>query len=181
MKRIMVFVIIFSCAVLYSQENKVVMLKDSVNIRAILQKQIEEIRSKEEHKSVQEKSSNVVTVKEASSESQNIFIKIFILTDISLGVVLFVLWRRRNIRVRNVEKSWLKKNVIKLREDRITSRENNELSRLRKQLRLEPICNSGNPEYVSQFAKKQSISKGELMLAARLNSYKRVKDADSAF
>lgn len=181
MKRLMIFVIIFFCAALYSQENKVVLLKDSVNIRAILQKQIAEIRSKEDQKSVQQILPDAVTVKKASSESQNIFIKIFVLTDLSLGVVLFVLWRRRNLKIKNVEKSWLKKNVIKLREDRITSRENNELSKLRKQLRLEPICNSGNSEYVSQFAKKQSISKGELMLAARLNSYKRVKDADSAF
>lgn len=173
----------------FAQQSSSPLKNDSVNIRAILLDQIAKIRNKEEQKSVPVQSRNykqvpaktASVIQESSSGSENIFIKIFILTDVSLGLILFVLWRRRNVKIKNVEKSWLKKNIMKLREDKITARDNKELRKLRKKLILEPITKSVNPEYISQFAKQQSISKGELLLAARLNSYKRVKDVNTGF
>jgi|GEM_PF-6411769 len=175
MKTLMFFCLILCLTLISAQEYAPAMQKDSVNIRAILKEQIAQIKNREEYNT----SSLPAEEQQATSGSENLFIRIFILTDLSLGIILFLLWRRRNIKIRDVEKSWLKKNVMRLREDKITARENKELRKLRKQLRLEPVCNSGNAEYVSQYAKQQSISKGELMLASRLNSYKRVQDVNT--
>lgn len=112
-----------------------------------------------------------------SGAGEGLFIKIFILLDISLAAVLFVLWRRRKIRVIKAEKKKFKNNIIKLRrEDKFASKTDAKLNTLRKRMQLDPVCNDPDDPILTKHAKRLSVSVGELHLAAKLKSFERVHE-----
>jgi hypothetical protein len=106
-------------------------------------------------------------------------VKVFFLVEVSLLAVIVLLWRRRKTSKRKTTKSTaaakpqseFKKNVIKLRQEKIEPKENPHLSKLRRKLQVSPACLNTKKDIVADNARKLAISKEEIYLAARIKSY----------
>lgn len=98
-----------------------------------------------------------------------LFLKIFILLDLSLLAALFVYWRRRKLKIGMAEKAKFKKNITKLRsEAKFRRRSEARTDEVRKKLQMDPVCDTADEELLLKHAKKLSVSSGELLLASRL-------------
>jgi hypothetical protein len=177
-KLVIAFVLVF-CWVVNSYAQKDSSKTDTVSISSIIHSQIETIKSKETPKEIRKpdlsKKAENNTVFLGLSESM--LIRIFIFVDILLVTVLFIIWRRRKQRIAAELKAKFKNNIRKLREERIKGKDDLRLKTLRKNLQSHAICNDLNDKLVTDQAKKLSISKGEIYLAAKIKSYKKDDDA----
>ncbi len=100
----------------------------------------------------------------------NIYFKIFILVDIFLAALLFLGWKRRKNKIEQEVKSRFKKNIKKLREEKIKVRPDEQLGKIRKSLQKHPVVADVNEFEITKQAKELSISKGEIYLAAKLQA-----------
>ncbi|HEX2866352.1 MAG TPA: hypothetical protein VHO03_04890 [Ignavibacteriales bacterium] len=107
--------------------------------------------------------------KEAGFTGGGLFLKVFILMDLSLLAALFVFWRRRKLKIGMAEKAKFKKNISKLRsEARFRRRPQGQTDEVRKRLQTDPVLGTGDEALLLKHAKKLSVSPGELMLASRI-------------
>lgn len=118
------------------------------------------------------------SLKSTSSKSgDNLFLKVFVLVDLSLMAVLFVYWRRRKLKIGMAEKAKFKKNITKLRsEGRFHRREKTQSDEVRKRLQLDPILEVEDEAAIRRHAKKLSVTPGELMLASRIRSLEKAHE-----
>lgn len=154
---------------------------DSVNISSLIQSEIDDIKTKENTNKNSSGSQSAQAENKDNSVflglSETILIRLFLLVDVILVAFLFVIWRRRKERINKELKAKFKSNIKKLREERIKGKEDERLKALRKNLQAHPICGNLNDSSVSSQAKKLSISKGEIYLAAKIKSFNRDEDA----
>lgn len=152
----------------------------SVNIRALLEKQISEIKKREEakknivHVEPKKQASVVMGVSgniDASVKeflSKDVAVKIFIVVEVLMLTGLFLIWSRKMKKNKKRRTAILKSNIKKLREERIGSFEVKKLSLIRNRLCFEPIKINDNGRDITYRARKNNISKGEVHLAARI-------------
>lgn len=114
---------------------------------------------------------------QAGSLDNGLFLKIFILLDLSLLAGLIVYWRRRKLKVGKAEKAKFKKNVTKLRSE-AKFRRHPEVKKdeVRKNLQLDPVCDTADEALLRKHARKLSVPSGELMLASRLRSLEKAHE-----
>lgn len=115
--------------------------------------------------------------KDAGFQDNGLFLKIFILLDLSLLAGLIVYWRRRKLKVGKAEKAKFKKNVTKLRSE-AKFRRHPEVKKdeVRKNLQLDPVCDTADEALLRKHARKLSVPSGELMLASRLRSLEKAHE-----
>ena len=182
--------IVFICANVYGQEID----SASVDIRAILEKQIADIRNK------QASAISVDTVKETKEEAKIDFIavektqkaemiasgnlglvekteellpkssavKLFVIIEVIMFAGLVFMWLNKTTKNKTRENAILKNNIKSLREEKIGSRDEFSLSKLRSNLRFDPIKINDNGKDITFRARKNQISKGEVHLAAKI-------------
>ncbi len=157
---------------------------DSINIRGMLVKQINEIREKEnvansetpakvevtEAKVINEKNavkiSTVLTKEE--SELKGLLKSFLLFVELSLLVLLGYFVKKRYDKINKLKVIELKRNVKDLREEKIGSYSNTELSVLRMKLNSTKINLKDSGREITQQAKRLAISKGEVHLAAKI-------------
>lgn len=168
MKKIFLIISLLSISV-FSQETA---NNDSVDIRSLVSEQINKIKENETM-SATIKTAEVVAVPK-KNEFKKTEIKdytnyaIFFAVEIGLAVSLIFLWiKRKKINNKHAVK-YLKLNIAKLRKERIGTRFNNDLTKLRSKLAAQPIRVNDHGRDITYKAKKYSISKGEVHLAAKL-------------
>lgn len=171
----------------------------SVDIRAILEKQIAEIRSRQELQTAEDNlKSETITNKETGSKiadakigkkqkaeiipAENLkvvektnelipkssAVKLFVMVEAIMLAVLFLLWYSKNSKNRKRQIAILKNNIKSLREEKIGSRHETNLSKLRSSLRFQTIKINDNGKDITYRARKNQISKGEIHLAAKI-------------
>ena len=141
---------------------------ESINIREFLHQQIGEIRARENGIQTDENRHilHANSVNKSTSESSNgVAAKLFFLTEVSLLTGLIILYRRKRIAVYQLK---LKNNIKKLRQEKIGSINNSKLTRIRTCLKFQPLKMNNIGREITRKAKKISISKGEIHLAAKL-------------
>lgn len=171
MKRILL--ILLTAAALFAQES---VKSDSIDIRSLVNEQISKIKE-QESKAVS--TNNAVKVNKAQilsgRESKfNITAKdfisyaVFFLVELVLAASLIFLWIKRKEINNKYAVKYLKLNIAKLRSERIGTKFNNDLTKLRTTLVGQTINVNDPGRDITYKAKKYSISKGEVHLAAKL-------------
>jgi len=188
MNKVILFILIFS-TLLNAQETSsnsisLQITSDTLKISELVEKQIQSAREKQlqsrlsnDHSispliSVQKKS-NIEQVHIVSGNSiiqnQPLHIQLFWLC--SIAVILFVLIRRVVFVIKRKSKQAFKHKIQLLREEKITSSPITKLQNSRRTLRNSDLVLKGSEKHISRTAKDLNISKGELVLAARLKLF----------
>ncbi len=159
---------------------------DSVNIRQLVAAQIEHARKEQ----VLEKSNRKRMVSKVPVNSYNAVdksllnnmpgslnayyktvLKISFLGFISIIAALIIYFRRRlRVRTAFVNKTF-KDNIKLLREEKLFVKNNPKLSKLRNELGSSPEAFNYSKERISKTAKDMNISKGEILLAAKIKAH----------
>lgn len=178
LKLVLIFSILFSCySAAQNQESSGI--DSTVDIKALVAQQIIEIKEKEKsaetRKTVQQvpaqKLPSKKIVKAEMNESllsKKDMLKIFIILEASLIAALVILWRRRNYNPDAQLLNKLRKNIRLLREERLATYNDAHLSKIRSALQTQPIKVDDRGRDIITKARKYSISKGEVHLAAKL-------------
>ncbi len=148
-------------------DTSLVAINDSVNVRDILAKEIEAIKTKqlEEDKKLQ----TLVVTQEAEQDSGLSLLEYsFILIEAVLVITIGVFWLKRKSSKKKVELKKLKFNISKLREEKIICSLTNDLTSVRRQLQTIPINYNDGGKDVIRKARQYEISKGEVFLAAKI-------------
>lgn len=151
-------------------------MESSLNDNAALNgdKTVSEKASGESKATLREKES---LNNKASRTDDGLFLKAFILIDLSLLAALFVYWRRRKLKIGIAEKAKFKKNIIKLRsEGKFHRKAKSQSDELRKRLQLDPVCEVEDEALLRKHARKLSVPSGELMLASRIRSLEKAHE-----
>ncbi|MDF1611237.1 hypothetical protein [Stygiobacter electus] len=159
---------------------------DSVDIKAIVQQQIKEAIKKKSY--IQqialpiENKNNSLKIEKANTKNAptakvDLFAKIFaslplqykIYLSLSLIIILFVLLRRTLFQLKRKSTKKFKERIVLLREEKIGgSIVNKKKKQIRLKLKDNPITLKQNEKEIALSSKQLNISKGELLLAARL-------------
>lgn len=153
--------------------------EEVVNIKELVDKQIQEIKEQEAKNQLKpsdkyDNEAAIIPVKDSETEiisgltvSKDLLEKFFLFIEASLLVVIGFFFRKKLLKTRKDKRSKLKENIKKLREEKLGGMFDNSLVNVRKQLILQPIKIDGRT--ITSHAKKLSISKGEVYLAAKIN------------
>jgi hypothetical protein len=156
--------------------------QDTISISEMVIKQIEIARLKNEINShtasvapkVEEEIVEIVHVKAEPANKivaliVNIPIQYKLFIAISSGIIFFVIGRRVMLSFKMRSKRALKKKISALREEKVISIINPKLQSTRK--KLSGRIKENSVKSINKMAKELSISKGEVMLAARLKFF----------
>ena len=157
--------VLFANVFASAQNAKAVKGDEVVNIREIVQNQINEIKAKE---AAVEKE-NVLFGDFGGEEffvSRSVLTRLYIFIEGSLLIIILIYLKRKFAESKKYRINVLKENIKKLRAEKIGSRSDKELYLIRKKLRLQPAAKTGRE--ITMRAKKMKISKGEIYLAAKL-------------
>ena len=191
MKRSLLIILIFSAAQILSAQTESKIEANTIDIREMVKEQIEEIRKAESMDEKNAETGESVTNKAAliekpagenksgaevnsySREStlsgiDSSLIKLFVLVEASLLAAMILIYRRRKISEKPEETN-LKENIMKLREEKIEGVNDKKLAQLRKSLKNQRLEVKDMGRSITKKAKKMSLSKGEVHLAAKLN------------
>lgn len=159
---------------------------DSVDIKSLVQKQINDALLKNSvthqvEKPIESKNTSFeatnVNSNATSNVNLNLFAKIFaslplqykIYLSLSLIIILFVLLRRTLFQLKRKSTKKFKERIALLREEKIGgSIVNKKKKQIRLKLKDNPITLKQNEKEIALSSKQLNISKGELLLAARL-------------
>jgi len=158
--------VLFGGAFATAQNKKTGDNEEKIDIRAIVQNQIDEIKAKE----VTARNENIFLAEFGSEEffiGKSALTKLYIFIEGSLLIILLIYVKRKLTESKKYRIQVLKENINKLRSEKIGSRGSRELYRIRRKLRLQPAAKSGKE--ITMRAKKMNIAKGEIYLAAKLN------------
>jgi len=164
------FLITFSGSISFAQQSSDNLLPTKTfTAKAYFNKQIQMIKAKEKAKSVkvQHKVVNDNTIITKSS-NKNLYLFIFALTEALLlsGMIIILIKKKKLGQEQNNLR--LRKNIKYLREEKIGSRPDNNLTKLRKKLPAALTTIKATGKDITYTAKKLNISKGEVHLAAKL-------------
>lgn len=193
MKRTFLTFFVFTaliCANVYGQETG----SEAVDIRAILEKQIADIRSRQEagaaadtlKETKEEVKTDIAAVEKTQKaemipvenleviEKTNEFlpkgsaVKLFVIIEVIMFAGLVLMWLRKTRTNKKRQITILKNNIKSLREEKIGSRHETNLTKLRRSLRFETIKINDNGKDITSRARQNQISKGEVHLAAKI-------------
>lgn len=185
LKTILTFLILSVCVMSTANETDAEAINtDSVDIRSMLDQQINEIRQRENQtqnntvEKVKANESGIVdnqVVNEAAatmvseeSEMKKLLKPLLLFVELSLLVLLGYTIKKRYDKINKLKVIELKRNVKDLREERIGSFNNKELSLLRMKLNNTKINLKDSGREITEKAKSMAISKGEIHLAAKI-------------
>jgi hypothetical protein len=154
--------------VVSAQEN---VKQDSIDIRSLVTEQINAVKIKEDQTAVKNIKAELIpqtSIKVESGSRDYTYHIIFFLIEIVLAASLIFLWIKRKEINNKYAVKYLKLNIAKLRKEKIGTKINDDLSRLRTTLIAQPINVNDHGRDITYKAKKYSISKGEVHLAAKL-------------
>jgi hypothetical protein len=163
----LILILIFSFVV-SAQEN---VKQDSIDIRSLVTEQINAVKIKEDQTAVKNIKAELIpqtSIKVESGSRDYTYHIIFFLIEIVLAASLIFLWIKRKEINNKYAVKYLKLNIAKLRKEKIGTKINDDLSRLRTTLIAQPINVNDHGRDITYKAKKYSISKGEVHLAAKL-------------
>ncbi len=118
------------------------------------------------HDNVTEKSIPQKT--EFNAVSERVFTTVIVLSELALLLGILFYWKKTYGEGKTNNKSIFKKNIQALRHERIKYFENEKLSLKRKMLKTKINKNTIDGKFITVKAKRLSISKGEVFLAARI-------------
>ena len=95
-------------------------------------------------------------------------VKLFVIIEVIMFAGLVLMWLRKTRNNKKRQISILKNNIKSLREEKIGSRHETNLSKLRRSLRFETIKINDNGKDITSRARQNQISKGEVHLAAKI-------------
>jgi len=95
--------------------------------------------------------------------------KIIVLLNAGFLAAIVVLLRRRKIELSKMRNKDLKENIKRLREEKIGSISDSKLKKIRTSLFGRKLKIDPNGAAITEIARKLSVSKGEIHLAAKLN------------
>ncbi len=171
---------VFLSTILVAQNNFAT--TSSIDIKAMVRAEISKIKNKNSVK-VENKKENliiknsVIPKKSVSKISalqsfylanKSVCVKAFVLIEASILAALVVLWRRRNQEFYNKREKFFKDNIKNIREEKIIPLEDFEEVQNRSKLIAKRIKDITNGKSITKLAKKLSVSKGELYLAAKI-------------
>ena len=102
------------------------------------------------------------------NKTRTMFAIIFVMLETALLVMLVRKWKERKPKATLLSPEEIKANIEKIRLEKIIRKNNEEIETLRKNIGLGKIGLNIKSENLSKMAKELSISKGELLLAAKL-------------
>jgi hypothetical protein len=159
---------------------------DSININALIQKQIETARenekkeklrnAKKEIKAAVRTAAPAVINTENAQVKEEPFLSLNIILFIagSCCILLYFLYRKYFVRGAK-EKSELKRNIKLLREEKLIVKTKEVKNNPRVKLVSDTAQRSSKEMAVSRMAKEMNVSQGEILLAARIKSYEMAK------
>jgi hypothetical protein len=184
MKRLLIALLLFSIMPVFAQVDSTVAINDSskVDVSQLVRQQIELAQAKQEMQTIQETEKQdiperrqpqvIKRIKLASNNSSGLLEKFIFLSAAAIVIFGFVLLRRKMSEVKNKNEKNLKRNIQFLREERVMRKDNPNL----KKIRFGLVNNTGieelSEEAITYTAKKLRISREEIILANRINSYK---------
>ena len=112
---------------------------------------------------------NIVTTKtEWSAVSERVFTTAIVVSELALLLGILYYWKKTRIESKTINKSTFKKNIQALRLERIKYFENEKLSSKRRMLFSKINKKIIDGSFITAKAKRLSVSKGEIFLAARI-------------
>ena len=200
MKKCLTVVMIFFYCSLFAQINIDSVLiafnniqPDSIDVSKLVQKQIESARLKETTDRTIEVEDTVGFSKNENIENATIPISVSVINkpannkvielinSFSIGVKIFFLFsaliilivslRRMLIRFKKRIKNGIKQRIAMIREEKIVIKKDRNKTRTRKSLRKDKVIEKLSEAGMNSKAKELSISKGEILLAARLKTF----------
>lgn len=169
--RNIVFLFLAINVAVLAQENK---KPNQIDVRAMLKKEIKQIKNEQKSKlnvtSEPTKASTILSPDEKLflSIDKNSFIKFFVLIEATFIASLVVIYRRRRLKASSLTEKMLKQNIKNIRDEKIGSKFDKELTKKRKELKKLQANEEAKPAQITQLAKKLSVSKGEVHLALKL-------------
>ncbi len=167
-------------------DSSTVSKSDSVNIKQLVASQIEYARKEQLSEKSRTKDAALPATKSVNTVTGNIFfnnmpgslnasykiiMKISFFGFISLMAALLIYLRRRHLyKDASINRSF-KDNIKLLREEKLFAKKNPKLSKLRKELGSSPATFNYSKERISKTAKEMNISKGEILLAAKIKAH----------
>ena len=163
------FLLIFSLSILLAQEKvDKEAAKENLDARKVLMKQVDEAKQKDiANNAVVKPGSNLVKQDDVSNNIGWLRILFFVIEG-ALLIGLFYLWNRSRINKIIRKKNRFKEQIQKIRQEKVGSPPSNYLSQIRKGLSFLPTSLENSGKEITLKAKKYSLSKGELHLAAKL-------------
>ncbi len=170
----------------YSANDSSMSSADSVNISQLVAAQIQQARDRQLSAQAvtaanQTKLPQVKTIKTVQAVSGNspivfqisydTMMKILILGSASVMAVLVVFIRRKRYNKKFNAKKSFKDNIKSLREEKLFVKNNPKLSEVRNKLGSSPSIYNYSKEGVSNAARDLNISKGEILLAAKIKAH----------
>lgn len=112
---------------------------------------------------------NIATTKtEWSAVSERVFTTAIVVSELALLLGILYYWKKTRIESKTINKSTFKKNIQALRLERIKYFENEKLSSKRRMLFSKINKKIIDGSFITAKAKRLSVSKGEIFLAARI-------------
>ncbi len=190
MKKIVLIIFLFSSLIIAQQagadSSSTTAVGDSVNIREIVQAQIQKALDKKDQSYSISTAANVQNTSPAESTSaveqpsvteqillliwhQPLHLKIFEIG--SILVIFFISFKRLSELYRNKSLHALKEKIALLRSEKVLSKQDPKLQLVRKQLSSKDAVFNQSEKQFSKMAKELKIAKGEMLLAARLKLF----------
>ena len=123
-------------------------------------------QTKKEH---QRNNINIVNTKtEWNSISERVFTTAIVVSELALLLGILFYWKKTRVESKTTNKNTFKRNIQALRHERIRYFENEKLSSKRKMLFSKINKKIIDGRFITAKAKRLSVSKGEVFLAARI-------------
>ncbi|MBI9073178.1 MAG: hypothetical protein JEY94_16365 [Melioribacteraceae bacterium] len=149
--------------------------KNDVNIRSYVDKQIKDAENKNSDKKVSvnkaKKESAIiskVSINNFLVNNKSSLLKAFFLFDASILAAIVIFWRRRNQKIKAYKSSMVSDNIQLIREEKIGLEYSKKSNKRRSKLFGKGSFKVESGESITRLAKKLSISKGEVHLAAKM-------------
>ncbi len=110
----------------------------------------------------------IATKANTNAISERIFTTVIVLSELALLLGILFYWKKTYSEGKTNNKSIFKKNIQALRQERIKYYEDEKLSLKRKMLKTKINKSTIDGKFITVKAKRLSISKGEVFLAARI-------------
>jgi hypothetical protein len=174
----LILLLIFAVSGISNAQNS-----DSIDIRGMVKKQIQEAQSKDEQirnlrlqKQSTQKEVNFIS--EVINESDTYLVRVLILISFATIVFSFVFIRRIKKRNKIVENN-LKRNIYLLREEKFVKKIDPKVRKIRTNLCMK-YSHLDHQRKIDNTAKKLNIAKGEIILASRLKNFNRKREEVTA-
>ncbi len=178
MKYVLIISLIFS-VITFAETNSTTN-QNNVNVSRIVQQQIKNARQKQNNDRIkilpQKSKENILESSISYFEGMNTTIlKLIFLLFSSVAAASVVVVKRKKQNEKLSPEKQLKNNIYLIRKEQLIKDENKKLKKVRLKLRKETDFNETEEYKITSKAKNLNISKGELLLAARIKLHEEAR------